>query len=647
MPLPVRLPASRHLPALLCLPVACWFVGSPAQADDPTASVVELPPVVVSATRLPTPQDQLGSSVTVITSADIEREQERTLPDVLAGVPGLNVVQTGGPGGQTSVFIRGTNANHTKVFIDGIDVSDPSSSGGAFDFSQILASDIERVEVLRGPQSGLYGSDAIGGVINIITKKGSGAAKIRASVEGGSFGTFNQTAGVSGSVSRFNYDFDVSHLRSTDTPVTPANLVPPGRQANPDSYDNKTVATRLGADITDNFDVGLVARYVDTTLHSTSDDSLGPEALRSDSDNREYFTRATAHLVLFDGVFDQTLGVGYTDYIRRILDPNDTPATPSFYRGDRVKFDWQGNITLMPGQILTLGAEHQLDEINDSSPVQAHVTNDAGFVQLQSSFGERFFNAISVRDDANGQFGSKATYRIAPAFLIPETGTKLKASFGTGFKAPTLDELYDSYPAYGFYANPNLKPETSVGYDFGFEQALFDQRIQFGVTYFHNNIKNLITTNETFTSYANIGRATTDGVESFASYKATPSLTVRADYTYTHAEDDILHQELLRRPKDKASLNGTWRVTEKASLSATVLYVGSWIDDNRDDTVTGLTASGYTVVNLAGSYDLGHGLTAFARIDNLLDRRYQDPTGFLRPGIGVFGGLRVAFDNPD
>ncbi len=309
--------------------------------------------MVISATRLPTPEDQLASSVTLITADDIARKQARTLPEVLQDVPGLNVVQTGGPGGATAVFMRGTNADHTKVLIDGIDVNDPSSPDGAFDFSQILAADIARVEVLRGPQSGLYGSDAIGGVINIITKKGSGPAQFHASIEGGSFATFNQTAGVSGSFARFNYDFDFTHFRSDDTPVTPANLVPPGRPVNGDTYDNKTYAAKLGADLTENFDVGLVARYVDTALGSTSDDFLGPEAIPTQSESRELFTRATAHLVLFDGAFDQTAGIGYTDYRRNIFDPNAGAIIegndPSDYHGQRLKFDWQGNIKLTPG----------------------------------------------------------------------------------------------------------------------------------------------------------------------------------------------------------------------------------------------------------------------------------------------------------
>jgi vitamin B12 transporter len=622
-----------------------------ARAQDvaPMSITIDTPITVYGATRIPTPENQLGTSVTVITGDQIEQKQQRTLPEVLQDVPGLNVVQAGSPGGTASVFIRGTNANHTKVLVDGIDVSDPSSTDGSFDFSQLLATDIDRVEVLRGPQSGLYGSEAIGGVINIITKTGNGPPKATAGVEGGSFGTFNQTAGISGSQARFNYNANIAHYRTTNTQVTPSDLVPPGRPLNDDFSDNTTYATKLGANLTDNFDVGLVARYIDTDLRSTSDDLIaGPEAIRTDSDNHELFTRGTAHLTLFDGLFDQTLGYGYTNYRRRIFDPNDATLAfgndPGYFRGDRTKLDYQGNIHVMAGQIVTIGAEHERDTINDSSPATGAYSNNAGFVQLQSSFGERFFNTASLRYDGNSQFGGATTYRIAPAVVVPETDTTFRGSVGTGFKAPTLDQLFDSFPAFGFFANPNLVPEKSFGWDAGVEQKFLDRRVSVGATYFHNNIKNLIDFNDTFTTLINVGEATTYGVESFVTYKPWDVLSLRADYTYTMARNDITDEALSRRPKHKASLSATWQVTERASLTGTVLYTGSWIDSNRSGTMAGLVASPYTLVNIAGSYDVGHGVTAFARIDNLTDRHYQDPIGFLHQGIGVFGGVKVAID---
>jgi vitamin B12 transporter len=189
-----------------------------------------------------------------------------------------------------------------------------------------------------------------------------------------------------------------------------------------------------------------------------------------------------------------------------------------------------------------------------------------------------------------------------------------------------------------------LKPETSIGYDLGFEQAVLEKRVQFGATYFHNNIDNLININNTATSYVNVGRATTYGVESFVTYTPWEPLTLHGDYTFLIAKDDILDQELLRRPKNKASLDAKWHVTDAAVLSATLLYVGPWVDVNRAGTVTSLSANGYTLVNLAASYDLGNGVSAYARINNLLDRHYENPIGFLQPGFGIFAGVRVAFD---
>lgn len=620
----------------------------PAAAQDRLARPVLLPEIVVSATRNPTLAAEVASSVTVITADEIERRQLRTLADVLRDVPGLNLVQTGGPGGLTSVFLRGTNANHTKVLIDGVDAGDPSSANGGFDFAHLRTGDIERVEVLRGPQSGLYGSDAIGGVINIITKTGAGPARVTGFVEGGSFGTFNQGVGLSGSLQRFSYAVNAAHFRSDDTPVTPPSLLPPGRKNNPNVYDNKSVSTRLGADLTNNFDVGLTARFIESRLNYTADDfSTFPATPNGDQNygnNRELFTRATAHLSLFDGTFDQTAGLAYTDYRRRDVGPDGSvgPASPSFFRGDRVKLDWLGNIKVADDQILSLGAETQADTIDNAT--RATNNNNAGFVQLQSKFGERLFSTLSLRHDDNERFGGKTTYRVAPAVAVPETGTKFLGSVGTGFKAPSLDQLFTNYPMFNFLGNPNLQPEESFGYDAGFEQALFEKRVRFGATYFHNDIDNLIATNDSGTSYANVAKAETFGAESFIAWTPLGWLGLRADYTYTIARDEVLDRPLLRRPKHKASLTADVQASDALTLSATVLYVGPRVDGNRDFSIQRQKGDGYALVNLAGSYDLGNGVAVFARVENLLDREYEDPNGFLRPGFGAFAGVKVAFD---
>ncbi len=629
--------------------VVTWFaalalIPPSARADTAAATPDDsLQAVVVTATRVPTPQIEVASSVTIVTDADISARQIRTMPDLLKEIPGLNVVQEGGPGGQTSVFMRGTNSNHTKVFIDGIDVADPSSSTSSFDFGHLLTQDVQRVEILRGPQSGLYGSDAVGGVINVITKSGSGPAQFNAGIEGGSFDTFNQTAGVSGSVERFHYAANFQHFHAGSTPVTPSAYLQPGQARINDYDDNLTGSTKLGFDVSQTFDLGLVARYTDSHLRITGDNfdffpSI-PDTAQSDFDTKQYYLRATAHLLGFGGAFDQTLGAAYSNIKSYDFSPDGPSQTANF--GARVKFDWQGVVTLAASQKLVLGAEHQLDSI--TTPISASTFTNSGYAELQSSFGDRLYDTVSVRYDDNDRFGGKVTYRIAPEYLIGEFGTKLKASLGSGFKAPTLTEMFQSFPAFDFFANPNLRPETDLGWDAGFEQALLENRVRFGATYFHINIKNLIDTSADGTTDANIGRAVTDGVESFIAYQPVKTLTLRLDYTFTQATDEIAHLTLLRRPKNKESLATSWQATQHLQVSATLLSVSSWVDGNRDFSIPRLNASPYTTVDVAANYQLTENWGLTARMTNLLNRHYQNPDGFDQPTIGAFAGVKAQF----
>jgi len=620
--------------------------GAPASAQqtNPAATAVELPQIIVSATTIPTPAEQIGSSVTVVTAAQIERDQRRTVPDVLATVPGLNVVQSGGAGGLTSVFMRGTNSGHTKVLIDGIDVSDPSTPNRVFDLGQLLTTDIERIEVLRGPQSGLYGADALGGVISITTKKGAGPTKITGMVEGGSFGTFNQAAQVSGSTANVNYAFTASHFQSTNTPVTPRELLQSGQRAIGNYYDNSTYSTKLGADLSENFSLNFVGRYTDAKLRFTGDDwsswpLVFPASEQSTQVKHQGFARGEAVWSMFDGKFKNYFGAAYSDMWSWNFDPNGFPTT-SVNKGDRTKYDWRGYITAAPGQVVLLGLEQETERLRTDTD-NAQNGNKGAYVELQSELAKRFFLTANTRYDSNDRFGGHATWRIAPAFLVPTTETKLKASYGTGFKAPTLSQMFVNYPPF-FFGNPSLRPEESVGYDLGFEQPLANDRLRFGATWFHNSIKNLINTNTTGDSLANIDRATTYGVEAFVSAAVTTQLKLRGDYTYTTAKNDVTGEELLRRPKHKASLSAVWAPTEQLTLTSTVLYVGSWMDMDRFFLMPAPFATQpYTLVNLAGNYVVNKNLTAFARIDNLFDHRYQNPIGFERPGLGVFGGIRV------
>lgn len=640
----------------LCGTVAALsaLTATSAWAQSNRDNAVVLPEVTVSATGIPTPVEQVGSSVTIVTAADIERDQRRTVPDILANIPGVFVVQSGGPGAQSAIFMRGTNSQHVKILIDGIDASDASTPNGAIDLAHITASDIERLEVLRGPQGGLYGANAIGGVISITTKKGSGPAKATAVIEGGAMGTFNQSAALRGATSNIDYAFNVTHLRTTDNRVTPAYVLAPGTAANPNSYDNMTYSSRLGAKLNDNLTVNLSGRYTDAKLLYSNDDfSLFPSspfATRSDYGNKSYLGRAEAVWTLFDGRLENTFGFNVTDFKRTNQDPNGTP--PSRYDSTRTKFDWRGKFNVLPGHTVVMGLEREDEKSSTSTmgtfPIagllsyDAESGNQAGYAELQSQFAERLFLVANIRADDNDQFGKHMTWRVAPAFIVPYTETRLKASYGTGFKAPTLFELY-GVGDFGYIGNPNLVPEKSTGYDFGFEQPLFNGRVKFGATYFNNDITNLI--NNVFVpvnTYVNVGKARTHGAETFIETQVTERFRVRADYTQTIAKNEITGQELVRRPRDKIGVLATWAATDALSLSANVLYVGPWKDFDRAGLLATPDATpGYTVVNLAGSYVVNSNVTVFGRVDNLFNKQYENPTGWLQPGFGIFGGVKL------
>ncbi|MCW5729901.1 MAG: TonB-dependent receptor [Alphaproteobacteria bacterium] len=625
------------------------FIALPAAAQEGTPQGGD---IVVTATRIPLPAEQVASSVTVIDQAELERRQIRNVADAIRAAPGLYLAQNGGAGKQARAFLRGAESRHTLVLVDGIEIQDPSSPDGAYDFQHLDATDIERIEVLRGPQSSLYGSDAIGGVVNIITRRGKGPPAATASIEGGSFFTHAERAGISGSQGPFHYRLNVGYLRSEGTSVTPKRLRPAGARAERDGYENLTVSSRFGVDIADNAEINVALRYVDTE----SELDVRPEDPNSIERTNQFFGRVEGKASLFGDRLDSKLGFSYTLYDRRDRDPADRLSADfsrANNRSSKEKFDWQNDIRITDAHTLTLGLETERESARADSRFSSGFASrtdedartNAGFAQLQSGFFERFFVTGSVRVDDHENFAAEPTWRIAPAYLLRETGTKFKGSYGTGYRAPTLFQLHGAsfFGNFGiFNGNPDLKPETSRGFDVGFEQTLWQGRIVFGASYFQTRIRDLIDFNQTFSSLVNIDRTRTEGVESFISLRPFDSLEIRIDHTYADSKNEETDQQLLRRPRNKGSLAIDWRPVEKASVSLTGLHVGRRTDVDAV-TFARKRTDAYTVFNLAGSYDILPSLTLFARIENLFDKDYEDPDGFRRPGIAAFGGLRARF----
>ena len=620
------------------------IVAAPALAQDAT----RLEEIVVTATRLPTPIEEVASAMTVITRADIARHQYQTLDEAIAAAPGLAAVRLGPAGTQTSVFTRGTESNHTLVLLDGIEITDPSTADGAFDFSGILVDDVERIEIVRGPHSTLYGSDALGGVVNIITRRGAGPLSARASFESGTQRTFVERAGVSGSRGRLSYRFSAQHYLTNGETVTASRLRPAGAADEDDGFENANVSARVGF-TTDLADIDLIGRFIDTEVELDT----APEDPNAEANTWQRFWRAQASFSLFEGTLENRLGLGYTDYNRKNTDFADS-LSPAFSiatnEGDKIKLDWQGDIHAFANHVISLGLETEEDKAESASSFSngfVSVTDesartDAGFAQVQSRFGESLSTALAVRADNHDRFSTEVTWRASAAYRVGARGTRLTAAYGTGFKAPSLQQLFgaDSFGGFGiFVGNPNLKPETSDGLDVGMDQTLLDGRLRAGLSYFEITIDDLIAFNGTFTSLINQDSADIYGLEGFAALALDPRLSLRADYTYTRSEDGT-GLDLLRRPKHKLSLDADWRPREDLELSAGVVFTGRRTDIDSLSFARIITPS-YAVARLAASTGLNENWTLFGRIDNLLDKDYQTADGFQGLGRAVLAGVRA------
>ena len=629
--------------------------NAPSHAQDIIPdNALELPNMVVTATRTETPENEVASSMTVITAEDIAAKHLTTAADALRTVPGVDVIRSGGPGQPTAVYLRGANANHTLVLVDGVEMNDPSSTDGSFDFANLQTDNIERIEVLRGAASAAYGSDAMGGVINVITKKGKGSAKFTGTAEGGSYDTWKTTGAVSGSTERVNYSLNASRLETAGFSTADQAM----GNVNPNGHANTTVSGSSGIKVTDNLDLGATLRYNEGK--TSYDDCGGVNCDNTGNYNtfNELFTRGFGHLKLFDGLWEQTLGAAYSRTDRSNVNVF-SPASPNSFNsasanlGEKVKLDYQNIFNIHKSNIVTLGVEEEADSLSSSSaspdpygynasiPVKTMNTVST-YLQDQIKLFDRSFTTLGVRYDDNNRFGGHETWRVNELYTIKETGTRLKGNYGTGFKAPSLNQLYDTIYGSG---NPNLKPETSVNWDAGLEQDLYRKKITTSVSYFNNNFNNLIQ----FLSVPpytnnNVSRAKTSGVETFMEMRPLTDLTLRSTYTYTQSLDMVTNTQLLHRPKNKASFDADYQFLEKAHIHFNVLMVGQKADTAYISySSVPVTIASYTLLNLAGSYDVNKHLQVFGRIDNLLNKQYQEIYGYGTSGVAGYGGVKVSY----
>lgn len=607
--------------------------------------------IVVTATRTEQPELELGSSTTLISLEALKKAGKKTVTEALAAVPGLDVIQNGGAGKYADVLIRGAKSEHTLVMVDGIEMNDPASPGRTYDLAHMSLDNVERIEVVRGPQGTLYGSDAMGGVINIITKKGTGHPKINLSAEGGSYNSFRESAGISGGTENINYSFGVSRFDTKGFSASSEKYGNPEK----DGYGNTTISAGLGVKAAKNMDIQFTTRYIDSHNELDGFAGEGGDDTNYVIDSRQFLFAANARYSLLNGKWNQRFGISYNNIHRDLDDPVDDQhpmdSSKGVYKGRVFKVDWQNNVYLHKTNTLTVGMEYEKEygeseyswesawgPGNSDFPEQSARTMGI-YIQDNIKIGETFFTTLGLRIDDHDRFGTETTFRIAPA-LVLKTGTKLKATYGTGFKAPSLYQLYAPATMWGSVGNENLEPEKSKGWDVGIEQYLFNDRLIVGVTYFRNDFESLIDY-DWMMGYINKTEAVTKGFEVVFSASPLDNLDINGSYTYTDAKEKDTGEKLFRRPDHKANVTINYRFLKKANLGLNILHVGK-----RDDLFpypTRTEADPYTLVNLSAGFRLTKSIEIFCRIDNILDEDYEAVLGYGTAGRSAYIGFRAAY----
>ncbi|MBU3950001.1 MAG: TonB-dependent receptor [Proteobacteria bacterium] len=536
--------------------------------------IISMKEVVVSVTRTETTLDKIGgNSVTVITEEDIEARKQNSVEEILKTVPGIDLVSNGGPGTTTSVFMRGADSKNTLVLIDGIMFNDPSQANRGANLADLTLDNIERIEVVRGAMSVMYGSNATAGVINIITKKGKGEPSFHAGAEGGSFGTWKTYGGASGSKDKFDYSISASHLKTDGFSVSDNDnndLPKDGNTDEKDGYKNTTLSGKFGYDITENFNLTGVVRYINSEVDL---DDYGPgyagdrfdgypyvsnpngdKDMRSESD--QVFAKINIKNSFFDKFFISNLSYQISDLKSKLY--NNDGNDDGDFDGNTDKITWQGDLNFSTNT-LSFGSDYLKEAMKSkSNSIDINdVKTMSYWVQDQLFVGENLVVLAGLRLDDHDEFGSKTTYRVAPSYSIEQTGTILKASYGTGFRSPSLYELYSSY------GNPNLNAEKSKGWDSGFEQKIANNKINFGATYFNMVYNNRIDFDLATWKYDQVsGDTKTDGVEAFIGWKPVAGLKFLLNYTYTDTQDPD-GKRLVRRPFNKFLFNTGYCFLEK------------------------------------------------------------------------------------
>ena len=602
------------------------LIATPAAAQEADRSS----DIVVTASGVPQDVGTTGQAVTIIDRDTIEQRQTVVLSDLLQTTPGVTVTRNGGLGTINYVRIRGAEADQTLTLIDGVRVNDPSSPGGAFDFANLLTASIERVEVVRGPNSVPWGSQAIGGVVNVITQAPTQQLRARGNVEYGAMDTLFASGGISGGSGIVSGALTGGYLRSDGISAF-------DRGTERDGYRQYGASGRVEVAFASNIRLDLRGYWAD----SRADLDGFPAPAYTFADTREYSTAqelygyAGLHADFLDGRFRNTAAFQIADINRDNYD-RDAGGDPLFLgRGRSERYTYKADFQALDEVRLVAGVEHENTRYADGTDRFSRGMTSVWSEVILTPI-ERLAITGGVRHDDDDAFGGRTTYAANAAYTLP-TGTTLRASYAEGFKAPTLFQLYDS-----FSGNDDLAPETAKSWDVGVEQRLIGDQLVASATYFNRKIRNQIDYDLRTSSYSNIARTRADGVEFALLMRPVDRFTINASYSHIDSENrsaGFVGNDLARRPEDSVSVSADYRFPFGLALGATVLTVG----DSFDNAANTVRLDGYTLTNLRAELPLGDRLSIYGRVDNLFDADYRVVANYGTIGRAAYGGVRVKF----
>lgn len=648
--------------ALMAGASLCTFaiLSTPLAAQTPAAPD-ELPEIVVTATRAPLSIARTGSAVTVIRGEDVAASGAKSFADALRGAPGLDIYESGGPGGLSNLSLRGSSPGQTLILIDGQRVGDPTTPTGELDLGALSATDIDRVEVLRGPQSALYGSDAMGGVVNIITRKGAGQPKVSLLVEGGSYGTLHSRAAVSGGTETLSYAFSLDGFRTDGFSrygyriprITRTLTGPLEKDATEKGAATGRVTWRPVEGV--EFEIGGAGFGNFVQFDNPGAFGTPPDDPFMKARNRVANVYAKASVDTFGGALRHSVtAFGYrADHVNRLTQACFDAFFMSwdcntFYRGQRYGVEYQGEARLgaFGTTIFGLRSERETARAQEQylplpaariETIDAAQTTNSAFLLHQVALGSRLDLSLGGRVDHIVSGRTFVTGRATLAYHLLETGTTLRASLGTGAKAATL------YQRFSIYGRPDLQPEKNVGFDAGIDQTLLGGRVKLSATAFHTRYRDLIDYDLATSKYGNVSRALMQGVELSGEAVIVPEVwRVRAAYTYLHAEDEQKKVFLYRRPFNKGMIAAVWNPIPALELEARASFVGTRFDfDNQLFRRTSMPA--WAKLDLRAEYKVNEHLSAFARVENVTNARYEEIRDYGTAGRSIYAGLKATW----